>query len=105
MTTDPTTRADFIAGLRRLAAFLADNPKVPVPTYGTEISVHADGTDTQQRAAVDRIADLIGAPASDGGHYVTARDFGPVTYRAVAVSEERMDDWHALMSYSDNVSV
>ena len=104
MTTDCTVRAEFIAGLRRLADFLAANPKVPVPTYGTEITVHAKGTDDQQRAEVDRIAVLIGSPASDGAHYETARDFGPIAYRAVAVPEQHMSDWHALMSYSGQVT-
>ncbi|MEU7938563.1 hypothetical protein [Microbispora bryophytorum] len=105
MTTDPTARAEFIAGLRRLAAFLADNPKVPVPDYGADISVHVDGTDAQQRAAIDRIADLIGAPTSEGLHYTTARDFGPINYRAVAVWEQTSRDWDALMSYHGTVSV
>jgi hypothetical protein len=103
-TTDPTVRAEFIAGLRRLATFLADNPDVPVPTWGAEISVHLDGTDAQQRAAVDRIAGLIGAPASEGAHYVTARDFGPITYSAVAVWEQTRRDWDALTSYAGHVS-
>lgn len=101
MTTDPSTRAEFIAGLRRLAAFLADNPKVPVPAYGVEISVHALGSDDDQRAAVDRVAELIGSPASDGIDYITARDFGPITYRAVAVSSEHTRDLDAWFGYRD----
>ncbi|WP_055480397.1 hypothetical protein [Sphaerimonospora mesophila] len=104
MTTDPSTRAEFIAGLRRLAAFLADNPKVPVPTYGAEISVHAQGSDDDQRAAVDRVADLIGSPASDGIDYITARDFGPITYQAVADSRERMRDLDAWFGYRNTAA-
>ncbi|WP_182881654.1 hypothetical protein [Microbispora sp. H10949] len=105
MTNNPEARAEFVAGLRRLAAFLADNPKVPVPDYGAEISIFVHGTDAQQRATVDRIAELIDAPASEGLHYVTARDFGPINYRAVAVSTNDMREWDALMSYHGAVSV
>lgn len=103
MTIDCTTRAEFIAGLRRLADFLAANPKVPVPSYA-EINVHASGSDEEQRATVDRIAALIDRPATDGVHYATARDFGPVTYRAVAIPEQYMAEWHDLMSYVGQVS-
>ncbi|WP_214111066.1 hypothetical protein [Acrocarpospora catenulata] len=103
MTTDSTVRADFIAGLRRLADFLAANPKVPVPTYGTEVTVHARGTDDEQRTAVDLIADLIGSPASDGDHYTTGRDFGPIAYRAVAIPADRSADYDAWSSYYGSV--
>ncbi|MEV0997066.1 hypothetical protein [Nonomuraea sp. NPDC050202] len=104
MTTDSTVRAEFIAGLRALARFLADNPKVPVPSYGETISVHASGTDQEQCAAVDRVADLIGAPASGGTHYQTTRDFGPITYCAVAVSEQAMNEYTAALSYRGAVT-
>lgn len=104
MTTDCTVRAEFIAGLRRLADFLAANPKVPVPSTGADIIVHALGSDDEQRAAIDRIAALIDRPASDGDHYTTTRDFGPITYRAVAIPERCMQEWHALMSYDGCIS-
>ncbi|GAA4588652.1 hypothetical protein GCM10023194_40870 [Planotetraspora phitsanulokensis] len=99
MTTDSTARSEFIAGLRRLAAFLADNPKVPVSTGGLDVTVLAEGTDRQQRAAVDRIAHLIGAPTSDSTFYVAARDFGPITYRAVAIPAEQSRDYDAWSTY------
>ncbi|WP_055481266.1 hypothetical protein [Sphaerimonospora mesophila] len=104
MTTDPSIRAEFIAGLRRLAAFLADNPKVPVPSFGAEISIYPLGSDDDKRAAVDRVADLIGSQPSDGTDYITARDFGPITYRAIAISTERMSGFDAWLSFRDAVS-
>ncbi|MFG2071697.1 hypothetical protein [Nonomuraea maritima] len=104
MTTDPTVRAEFIAGLRALARFLADNPKVPVPSYGQDVTVNARGNEDEQRAAVDRVADLIGAPASGGTHYCTARDFGPITYRAVAINEQAMSEYEAVLSYHGAVT-
>ncbi|MEV4835441.1 hypothetical protein AB0K05_13020 [Nonomuraea sp. NPDC049486] len=104
MTTDCTVRAEFIAGLRRLAQFLADNPKIPVPTYGQTVSVHACGSDDEQRATVDAVAGLLGVPVSDGSHYIAERDFGPIAYRAVAVFEDRRQAWDALMSYDGMVT-
>ncbi|GAA1612532.1 hypothetical protein GCM10009733_005710 [Nonomuraea maheshkhaliensis] len=104
MTTDSTVRAEFIAGLRALARFLADNPKVPVPSYGETVSVHASGTERQQHAKVDRVAELIGAPTSGGTHYQTARDFGPITYRAIAISEQAMNEYTAALSYQGAVT-
>ena len=91
-TTDSTVRAEFIAGLRRLADFLATHPKVPVPSDGTEFSIHV-----HDRATVDRIAALIDRPASDGLDYQTTRDFGPISYRA-AVPAPPAYDWDILLS-------
>ncbi|WP_248965419.1 hypothetical protein [Sphaerisporangium perillae] len=104
MTTDPSARTEFIAGLRRLADFLAANPKVPIPAYGTDIQVNTFGTDSDKRAAVDRIAELIASPATDGTTYETTRDFGPITYRAAAVWDDTLRDWHALVSYDGAVT-
>lgn len=104
MTTDSTVRAEFIAGLRALARFLADNPKVPVPSLGEAVSVHASCTDREKCAAVDRVAELIGAPASGGTHYLTERHFGPITYRAVAVAEQALNEYDAVMSYRGAVT-
>ncbi|MGP3930460.1 hypothetical protein [Nonomuraea sp. KM88] len=105
MTTDSTVRCEFIAGLRRLAQFLADNPKVPVPSNGMTLTVHVvDDNDDKERAQVDRVAELISSPASGGGHYKTTRDFGPVTYEALAISERCMRDYDALTSYRGAVT-
>ncbi|MEV4183419.1 hypothetical protein AB0J28_18505 [Streptosporangium canum] len=104
MTTDCTVRAEFVAGLRRLADFLAANPKAPVPSYGAGITLHASGTDEERFAEVDRVADLIGVPASEGVHYSTERDFGPVSYRAVAIPAEERARHEAGMSYYDAIT-
>jgi hypothetical protein len=104
MTTDSSARAEFIAGLRRLADFLAANPKVPIPAYGADINLHTGGSDDQQRAEVDRIAELIGSTPSEGVHYETTRNFGPITYRAVAVWENTLRDWEALTTYQGAVT-
>ncbi|MFC5822290.1 hypothetical protein [Nonomuraea insulae] len=99
MTTDSTMRCEFIAGLRHLAQFLADNPKVPVPTIGENITLFPEGSDDEQRATVDRVADLLGVPASGGTHYKTVRDFGPITYEVLAITEERMREVEAAATY------
>ncbi|GAA1516699.1 hypothetical protein GCM10009677_57500 [Sphaerisporangium rubeum] len=104
MTTDSSFRAEYIAGLRRLAAFLADNPDVPVPNHGTEINLFSGGTERERRAAVDRFAELTGAPVSDGTHYQAVRDFGPIALAAVAISDERRSRHDAWMSYADAIT-
>jgi hypothetical protein len=84
---DRTERAALIGGLRALADYLESNPEVPTPIYST---VHAFPPDTDWAATcaeIDAIAAPLGAIAyrSAGGHYVAARSFGPVEYRAVAI--------------------
>lgn len=98
MTTDCTVRAEFIAALRRLAQFLADNPKLPVPSCGEQITVHACGSERDKRTAIDRVAALLGVPASDGTCYIAERDFGPIIYRAVADCDSTRQQWDALIS-------
>ena len=44
-------RAAVVAGLRALASYLAANPAVPVPPYGWEVLVHAQGTEPARLAA------------------------------------------------------
>jgi hypothetical protein len=101
---DLFARTQTIAGLRALADFLEDHPAVPVYEYGWEVSVHADGTDEQEAAEVDRIAALLGVTPVDnrprGGHYVAAKTFGRITYRVVHIPEHRMTAHNTLMSYA-----
>jgi hypothetical protein len=48
------------------------------------------GTCAETRAEIDSIAARIGVSACDNGrgHYVAARYFGPVEYRAVAICKQ-----------------
>ena len=91
--SDPTERAALIGGLRALADYLVSNPEVPVPIYS---SVHtfppSDDEWAGMCADIDAIAAPLGVVAhrAFGGHYVAARSFGPVEYRAVAIP--RRDD-------------
>ena len=103
-STDPGQRREFIRGLRELAAFLDANPDVPVPLYGTEISLHALGSDAEKFGAVDQIAGLIGAETVDGGHYSASRNFGPIEYRAVAIPAAWNAEYDARHSYEDNIT-
>ncbi|MFF5261799.1 hypothetical protein ACFY4C_22910 [Actinomadura viridis] len=105
-------RGRVVEGLIDLAAFLEANPGVPVPRFGwrllVALGVSVNGTtDLAQRAEIDRVAGLLGAPVSDetrdGGHYIARRHFGPVTYEAVHVPACRMATFDALRSYADNV--
>jgi hypothetical protein len=90
-STDPAVRAQFIDGLRQLADFLDVHLDVPVPPYGDTISVHAHLTDQGGKDEVNAAADLLGTPVYDditqGGHYWTARSFGPIGYHVTAVSD------------------
>jgi hypothetical protein len=86
--SDPTERAALIGGLRALADYLASNPEVPVPIYST-VHTFPPGDDewAGMCADLDAIAAMLGVSAemTPGGHYVAARSFGPVQYRAVAI--------------------
>jgi len=87
---DHTQRAGLIGGLRALADYLESNPEVPAPTYSDMFTFPPDGTCAETRAEIDSIAARLGVSACDngGGHYVAARSFGPVEYRAVAICKQ-----------------
>jgi hypothetical protein len=89
---DCPERAAVVAGLRALAGYLAANPAVPVPPYGWEVFVHAEGTDSEQFSQVDLVGEFMGERPADrraaSGHHHAARSFGPVTYRVVCISED-----------------
>jgi hypothetical protein len=98
-------RAAFIAGLRGLADFLAAHSGVPVPSgyHETTILVFPDGdSDAEKRAGVVAAGAALGVRAADpdcSGHYSADRGFGPVTYRALAISSAHRADYAAQMSY------
>ncbi len=81
-------RQELIQGLRDLAGFLEANPDVPADGRCTYM-FHTDGTDEEQRAEVDRIAELIGEDAVDSGtgHYNATKHFGRVEYEVSAIDE------------------
>jgi hypothetical protein len=89
-------RGRLIAGLRRLADFLSQNPDVPVPRYVEVIVFPSPASNAEMFAEIDAVAEQIGATASDAGspagHYSAARDFGPVRYRAVAIPADDEND-------------
>jgi hypothetical protein len=89
---DPTERAALISGLRGLADYLESNPEVPAPSYSTVYTFPPDSDWTEMRAEIDATAARLGVTArtTPRGHYVAARSFGPVEYRAVAIP--RADD-------------
>ncbi|MCP9947324.1 DUF6197 family protein [Actinomadura madurae] len=98
-------RAAMVAGLRELADFIEARTDLPVPN-STKFVHHPDGTDEEERAEVDRIARILGAEpeASAGGHhYLVTRRFGPVAFEAVAITDEHMARYTALMSYGGAV--
>jgi hypothetical protein len=84
---DSTERAALIGGLRGLADYLESNPEVPAPSYPTVYMFPPDGGWAEMRAEIDAIAARLDVIAREtaGGHYVAARSFGPIEYRAVAI--------------------
>src|ERR1700733_106354 len=86
---NPEERAELIAGLRDLAEFLDQNPRIPAPRFTDLFVFPPSGSDAEMFAEIDVIAALIGTTASDAdsqaGHYSAVRGFGPVQYRAVAI--------------------
>jgi hypothetical protein len=85
--TDSTERAALIGGLRALADYMESNPEVPAPSYPTVYTFPSNGGWAEMRTEIDAIAARLGAIAHEtgSGHYVAARLFGPVEYRAVAI--------------------
>lgn len=85
-------RADAIRGLANLAAFIETHPSLPLAGERSEepFSLYVSaGTDTENRAEVDRIAGILGtAPQwlyGSSACYAAVRHFGGgVTYRALA---------------------
>ena len=90
-TTDPGAKGRFIRALRELADYLDRNPAIPVPKTGETVTLHASSADYGGRAQVDRIAALLDAGIHDetarGGHYWAVRQFGPIGYEIVAISD------------------
>lgn len=105
--TDRITRAKFINGLRDLALFLDTSLGFPVPTYGNTINVFPEGlTDSERRAAVDRLAVIMGTTAhDDNGHYKATAQFGPVAYCVVAISDASRAEHRARTSYADCIQL
>jgi hypothetical protein len=105
--TDPEHRSDYINGLRQLADYLDANPGVPVPKYGTSITVLADLADDGGIRQVEDIAAQLAAPVItdlDLGRYAASRTFGPVGYEAVSHTRAVMAAYHALSSYDGCVT-
>ena len=86
--SDPTERAALIAGLRELADYLESTPEMPAPAYPVIYMFPSASKWTVMRAEIDAAAALLGVTARDtnGGHFVASRFFGPVEFRAVAIS-------------------
>jgi hypothetical protein len=101
--TSRIARAKFINGLRDLALFLDTNIGFPVPPYGDTIHVFPEGlTDAERRAAVDRLAAIMGTTAKDeNGHYKADAQFGPITYQVVAISDAARAEHRARYSYAE----
>lgn len=88
--SDSTERAELVAGLRELAAFLEMSPDVPAPRWADVMAFPRNDTAEQDRAEIDVIAASIGVETRDNGrgHYTASLFFGPVEYRAIAISKD-----------------
>ena len=98
---DAYDRRAFINGLRDLANYLEDHPELPHPGYVTAIDVFPEGdTDTERRNGVNQLAEHLGViPTDRRGHYRAIRTFGPITYCAVAISDQARAIHDANYSY------
>jgi len=103
VTTNPDTRAAFIAGLRELASYLEEHPAVPVAPTGLRVTICAIAdTHEAERAQVDAFAAVAGAKITrDGsdGYYTASRMFGPIEYESTAISAQRTAEYSAEQSY------
>jgi hypothetical protein len=103
VTPDPATgtavqRAALAQGLVDLAALITAHPDAPIVSFGgvhTDFTYWPQGTADYKRAEVDRVAAILGQSAhyeAYGALYVTERNFGLVSYRAVALLRENKPD-------------
>lgn len=109
MTTDPAARQAFIAGLRDLADFLADNPKLAVSVQETKILVSPYGSDEDCQREIDEFAAAAGVAVTDsladGGAYEAVREFGPVKYQVFNFTAAQLAESDLKRSYADNIQV
>ncbi|WP_406258773.1 hypothetical protein [Streptomyces nigra] len=80
-------RAEFLAGLRELAAFLTANPAVLAPRSAS-FGIFVDASDpATRREGAEHVAEPLGVPVEDigEGHYSARREFGPITYAVIAL--------------------
>ena len=107
-STQPAIREQFITGLRELATYLGSHPAMPVPTCGTDITVHTDHTEDGGCGQVAHIAAMLGAAVTDdtrnGGHVTATRMFGPIGYTVVSIPATVMAAHHAYSTYSGCVT-
>ena len=100
LSTDPAHRKEYTDGLRQLADYLDANPSVPVPAYGTTIMLMASDVENGGITEITALAAELAAPFTEiDGVYRTQRQFGPVTYKAVANSFASLADYTAQTSY------
>jgi hypothetical protein len=114
---DCNPRDLLIAGLRQLADFLDDHPDLPVNFRADVVhSVTAadidpgtdtDGIEAAKRAEVDRVAAILGVTPTveaNGDQYMACISFGPVTYRAAAITDAHMALFRAASTYDGCVT-
>jgi hypothetical protein len=86
-------RGLLIAGMRQLADFLEARDEVPAPRWADVYVFPLSAAEDEMKREIDAIASLIGSDVDDGTaeglNYTTTRSFGPVQYRAVAISSNR----------------
>ncbi|MGW0807980.1 hypothetical protein [Nonomuraea sp. NPDC002799] len=97
--TNSSIRVQLIEGLRALADFLDTHPDVPTNSWVnvsysvTAADTSGDDSDDAKRVEVDRVAAILGVTPTQnnrGSHYTALRTFGPVEYRATAITQEEM---------------
>jgi hypothetical protein len=84
---DSTDRAALISGLRELADYLEETPKLPISASPVVFAFPPTDAWDAMRAEIDSAAAALGVVGqlTGGGHYVASRSFGLVEYRAVAI--------------------
>jgi hypothetical protein len=103
-----SARAEIIKGLRQLADYLDQNSHVPVNKHGWEFCQFTAHNDVRGKAEVDDVAEMLGEDVIDdtpyNGHYSASKSFGPVCYRMIFVSQRRLAENDALMSYRGSIT-
>ena len=93
----PADRTALIRGLFALAAWVADQPGLPLPRVQARM-VPGHGVFADECAVVDEVAAELGVIAGRrayGGHYVAEARFGPVVVTCAARAGEHLAASHA----------
>jgi hypothetical protein len=96
-TVPADPRKQKIGDMRKMLAWLAKHPEVPLPSFEVEHCILSDDDDDGLGWISTIASDLDVEPTTnpDGTHHYATRRFGTASYRAFYVTSQRMKNFAA----------